>query len=113
MGKMISFATSDGSADGYLAEAAPGSPAVVVLQEWWGLMPHIKDVADRCAAAGFTALAPDLYRGDTAAHPDAAQRRMLALNMDQAAADLRGAVDLLLDLPTVSGDQAGVLGFCL
>jgi carboxymethylenebutenolidase len=113
MGKMISFATADGSADGYLAEAAPGSPAVVVLQEWWGLTPHIEDVADRCAAAGLTALAPDLYHGETAGHPDEAQRMMMALNMDRAAADLRGAVDLLLDLPAVGGDHVGAVGFCL
>ena len=113
MGKMISFATADGSADGHLAEAGPGAPAVVVLQEWWGLTPHIKEVADRCAAAGFTALAPDLYHGETVGHPDEAKRMMLALSMDQAAADLRGAVDLLLDLPTVGGKHVGSIGFCL
>ncbi|WCB95306.1 Carboxymethylenebutenolidase [Baekduia alba] len=113
MGKMISFATADGSADGHLAEAAPGSPAVVVLQEWWGLTPHIKEVADRFAAAGFTALAPDLYHGETVGHPDDAKRMMMALSMDRAAVELRGAVDLLLDLPTVSGDHVGAVGFCL
>jgi carboxymethylenebutenolidase len=113
MGKMITFATTDGKADGYLAEGAPGSPAVVVLQEWWGLLPHIRDVADRFAAAGFTALAPDLYHGETATHPDEARRRMMALNMDRAASDLRGAVDLLLDLPSVADGHLGAVGFCL
>jgi carboxymethylenebutenolidase len=113
MGKMITFKTTEGTTDAYLAEAAPGSPAVVVLQEFWGLVPHIKDVADRCAAAGFTALAPDLYHGDVARHPDEARRRMMALNMDQAAADLTGAVDVLLDLPGVSGETIGSIGFCL
>ena len=38
---------------------------VIVLQEWWGLVDHIKDVAERFAAEGFVALAPDLYHGET------------------------------------------------
>ena len=68
-------------------------PGVVVLQEWWGVDHHVRDVCDRFAAAGFIALAPDLYRGETTEQPDEAQQKMMALSMDQAEKDMRGAVD--------------------
>lgn len=82
-------------------------PGVVVLQEWWGLVPHIKDVCDRVAAQGFTALAPDLYHGKATTHPDDAGRMMMALNIDQAAKDLQAAIDEL------GGAKVGVIGFCM
>ena len=63
MGEMVSFASNGGTADGYLAEAEGGGPGVIVVQEWWGLVDHVKDLADRFAAAGFTALAPDFFHG--------------------------------------------------
>jgi carboxymethylenebutenolidase len=43
-----------------------------VIQEWWGLVGHIKNVCDRFAAAGYSALAPDVYHGKTATEPDGA-----------------------------------------
>src|SRR3954471_1383559 len=66
MGEMSSF--------GYLATPPPGAdaPGILVIQEWWGLMPHIKNVADRFAGEGFVALAPDLYRGASTTEPDEA-----------------------------------------
>ena len=73
MGKMTKFTANGGAAIGYLAqpEAAKGrGRGVVVIQEWWGLNSHVKHVADRCAGAGFTALAPDLYRGTVTKSPD-------------------------------------------
>ncbi len=64
MGATIAFTCPDGSeASGYLAEVDGARAGVVVIQEWWGLNGQIKGVAERFAAAGFTALAPDLYRG--------------------------------------------------
>ena len=93
MGEMIEF-PSNGSADqGYLATGASGGPGVVVIQEWWGLVPHIKDVCDRFAAAGFVALAPDLYRGTHVSEPDEAGKEMMALELDRAGKDMSGAVD--------------------
>ena len=69
-GTMIQFRAAEGVADGYLALPPAGHGAgVLVLQEWWGLVDHIKSVADRLAAAGFVALAPDLYRGEAATSP--------------------------------------------
>lgn len=113
-GKMVQFKANGGTADGYLATPASGSGAgVIVIQEWWGLVPHINDVADRFAAEGFVALAPDLYHGASADEPDDAGKLMMALEVDQAAKDLRGAVDYLLGEGGASGGKVGVVGFCM
>jgi carboxymethylenebutenolidase len=115
MGEMIEFAANGGKARGYLAVPAPDASngkGVVVIQEWWGLVPHIKDVADRFAAAGFIALAPDLYGGETTTDPDDAGRRLVALEIDKTEKDLRGAIAALKDKGGVSG-RVGVVGFCM
>ncbi len=114
MGEMIEFQSNGSTAGGYLAVPERGSgPGVVVIQEWWGLVDHIKDVCDRFAAAGLAALAPDLYHGQKVApgEPDEAGKAMMALKMDAAARDMSGAVDELLRRS--SGDKVGVIGFCM
>ena len=71
MGEMVEFAANGTTAQGYVAGAAGGSgPGVIVLQEWWGLVPQIKAVCDLLADEGFTALAPDLYQGEMATHTE-------------------------------------------
>ena len=70
---------------------------MIVIQEWWGLVPHIMDVTDRFGDAGFTALAPDLYHGASTTEPDGAGKLMMALNLEQAAKDMSGAVDVLVE----------------
>lgn len=113
MGKMTKFAANGGAAIGYLAppEAGKGrGRGVVVIQEWWGLNRHIKRVADRFAGAGFTALAPDLYRGTVTKSPDEAGKLLMALNIVQAEKDLRGVVDHLRQL---TGKPVGTVGFCM
>jgi carboxymethylenebutenolidase len=113
-GHLVDFPSNGTSGSGYFAPAAGGSgPGVIVIQEWWGLVPHIKDVVDRFAAAGFTALAPDLYRGETTTEPDEAGKLMMALNLGQAAKDMTGAVQYLLDSDAVSSDTVGVVGYCM
>jgi carboxymethylenebutenolidase len=113
-GQMIEFRSNGGTARGYLsAPESGGGPGVVVIQEWWGLVPHIKDVADRLAAEGFVALAPDLYHGDVARSPDEAGKMMMALNIAQTEKDLRGAVQHLVDNEATAGDRVGVVGFCM
>lgn len=108
----MTFSSNGDTATGYLATPESGSgPGVIVIQEWWGLVPHIVDVVDRFAAAGFTALAPDLYRGESTTEPDEAGKLMMALNIDTAAKDMSGAVDLL---QARSGrDKVGVVGYCM
>ena len=67
MGEMVEFVTNGKMSQGYLAEpSSGGGPGVIVIQEWWGLVDHIKDVSDRLASEGFVALAPDMYHGECA-----------------------------------------------
>ena len=110
----VEFQANGGTAPGYLALPESGKgPGLVVLQEWWGLEDHIKDVCDRFAGEGFLALAPDLYRGETTDQPDEAQQKMMALSMDQAEKDMRGAVDHLAEHEAYDGKGIGSVGFCL
>lgn len=114
MGEIIEFASNGSTAHGYLATPENGAaPGVVVIQEWWGLVPHIEQVCDRFAEAGFTALAPDLYHGVTTTEPGEAGKLMLALNLGEASKDMAGAVDYLLASDRVRGDTVGVVGFCM
>lgn len=103
-----------GNERAYVATPEHGAgPGLVVIQEYWGLVPHIEDVCDRFAAEGFSALAPDLFRGATASEPDEAGKLMMALNVDQASADLGLAVEYLRASPSVRGDGLGTVGFCM
>lgn len=109
MGEMITFPSNGSTGRGYLSVG--GGPGVIVIQEWWGLVSHITDVTDRFGDAGFTALAPDLYHGETTTEPDGAGKLMMALNLGQAAADMSGAVDLLVE--RTSNPRIGVVGYCM
>jgi len=113
-GEMVEFSSNGGTARGYVATAAQGKgPGVIVIQEWWGLVPHIKDVCDRFAAEGYTALAPDLYHGESTKLPDEAGKLMMALRVDEAEKDLRGAIQFLLNHEATVGDKVGTIGFCM
>jgi carboxymethylenebutenolidase len=109
----VEFEANGGTAPGYLALPEGKGPGVVVLQEWWGVDDHIKDVCDRFAREGFLALAPDLYRGETTDQPDEAQQKMMAMSMDEAEKDMRGAVDYLASHEQYDGSGIGSVGFCL
>lgn len=113
MGSMVSFKRPDGQElQGYLAEPtnAPGGPALVVIQEWWGLNAQIRGVADRLAAMGYQALVPDLYRGKATLEAEEASHLMSALDFgDAAAQDIRGAVQFL----KARAPKVGVTGFCV
>lgn len=110
----VQFPSNGGHAHGYLALPPSGSgPGVVVVQEWWGLTDHIAEIADRLAAEGFVALAPDLFGGKVAHDADEAGALMMALPVDQAARDLAGAVDFLLANEAVTSDRVGAIGFCM
>jgi carboxymethylenebutenolidase len=114
--QMVDFASNSNTASGYLALPDGGTgPGVIVVQEWWGLDSGIKEMADRLAAAGFVALAPDLYHGELAGHTemDKAGQLMTALPPDRAGRDMSGAVDYLADHAATTGDGIGVMGFCM
>jgi len=111
MGSMISYQRPDGQAvQGYLATAPGAKGAVVVIQEWWGLNDQIRGVAERVAAAGYTALVPDLYRGKSTVEAEEAHHLMTGLDFGQAASqDVRGAVQYLKQTHA----KVGVTGFCM
>ncbi|MDW3220516.1 MAG: dienelactone hydrolase family protein [Acidimicrobiales bacterium] len=112
----VSFPVNGTTAAGHLAIPESGSgPGVIVIQEWWGLNDQIRRVADRLAAAGLVALAPDLYHGELAGHDemDKAGELMTTLPPERAARDMSGAVDYLLEHDAVSSSGVGVVGFCM
>lgn len=114
MGRTVTYQRPDGgSVDGYLAEAATANaPGVVVIQEWWGLNDQIRGVADRYAAAGYTALVPDLYRGKSTIEAAEAEHLMGDLNFaDAAGQDIRGAIQHLKQ--QLGSAKVGVTGYCM
>ncbi len=114
MGEIVEFASNGRTAQGYLATPAEGRGIpLVVIQEWWGLVPHIEDVCDRFAAERFVALAPDLFHGEKTTEPDEAGKLMMALNINEAAKDMSGAVDYVRDHEASTGGGVGVTGFCM
>ena len=110
---MITFKRPDGKeCSGFYVEPSSGNraPAMVVIQEWWGLNDQIKGVANRLAAAGYRALVPDLYRGKIGLDAQEAEHLMTNLNFgDAATQDIRGAVQHLKQ----TGSKTGVTGFCM
>jgi carboxymethylenebutenolidase len=85
---------------------------VVVIQEWWGLEPHIKDIAERFARRGFAAVAPDLYHGVVTAEPDEAQKLVMALDRPRAVQEIVGAVGHVKAQPYSNG-KVGTVGYCM
>ena len=113
-GRTVEFQANGMKTQGYLATPAAGKgPGVLEIQEWWGLVGHIKNVCDRFAAEGYNALAPDLYHGKAATEPDGAGKLMMALDIARAEKDLAGAATFLLSQPTTAGTKLGVIGFCM
>jgi carboxymethylenebutenolidase len=112
MGTVVQFERCDGQLiEGYLAEpSSPSAPAIVVIQEWWGLNAQIRGVADRLATAGYRALVPDLYRGKSTVDAEEAHHLMSGLSFGEAASqDIRGAVQFLKS----TSNKVGITGFCM
>lgn len=113
--EIVSFSGNGEAVDGFLArpEGDGPFPGIIVVQEWWGLDDHIKDVARRFAQEGFAALAPDLYHGKATKEPNEAQKLMMALDMDRASKELARAADYLASQPFTRGRGIGAIGFCM
>ena len=113
LGSMITFRRPDGKdVEGYLAKPQNpvGAPAIVVIQEWWGLNDQIRGVADRLAQSGYLALVPDLYRGKTTVEEEEAHHLMTGLDFgDAASQDIRGAVQYLKQ----HAERVGLTGYCM
>ncbi len=115
-GSMTEIPVNGDAVPAYISLPPSGSgPGVVVIQEWWGLVDHVRDVADRLAAQGFVALAPDLYRGKEAGldEPDEAGKLVMEMQLDQAAKDMAACVDAVAAMPETTGEGVGVIGFCV
>jgi len=113
-GREITVESEDGEFAAYVATPPNGrGPGLVVLQEWWGLVPQIRDVCDRLARAGFVAMAPDLYRGESTTDPDEAGRLMMELEIERAGRDLGSTVEALRREPATEGAKIGCIGFCM
>jgi carboxymethylenebutenolidase len=113
--EVLEFAVNGTPGTGFLVrpDSTEPAPGVIVIQEWWGLNSHIKDVTRRFAAAGFVALAPDLYHGKVVAEPNLAQKEMMALDRPRAIQEIVGAVTYLTQQTYVSPKKIGVTGFCM
>ncbi len=113
-GSMIEFPSNGSQSKGYLALPPSGSgPGLLVIQEWWGLVRHIKNMADRYAESGFVTLAPDLYHGESASEPEHAMTLMHELEIPQASKDLVGAAEFLRSHESNSTSKVGCLGYCM
>ena len=114
MGQRVEFPSNAHICKGYFTAPKTGKgPAVVVIQEWWGLVPHIEDVVDRLAKEGFAAVAPDLYHGKTTKSPDEAGKMLMELDAEAAEREIAGAGEWLLQQPACSSKTYGVVGFCM
>lgn len=112
---MINFPCNGHTTPGYLVRPDDEAlhPGVVVIQEWWGLVPHIRDVAERFARAGFVALAPDLYHGEAAQEPDEARKLAMGLNRETAVSEILAAARYLQTDSAVSPKRIGTVGWCM
>src|SRR5688572_30229772 len=114
--RMVEFPIEgEGKASAYEARpASAGSyPGLIVVQEWWGLNDHIKDIAGRLAHEGFVALAPDLYEGRVTADPQLASAWMQALDRERAVKILLGGIRFLQENEPIYAEHIGVMGFCM
>ncbi len=111
----VQFPSNGERGSGYLArpDLDEPKPGVIVIQEWWGLNAHIRDVTERIAQQGFVALAPDLYHGKTVAEPNDAQKAAMELDRARAMKEIDGAVAYLKAQPYISSKKIGVIGFCM
>ena len=115
--RTVSFKSGNETASGVLFMPAPKSkgkvPAIVVIQEWWGLNDWVKQQAEDLAAQGYETLAVDLYHGKIAKTRDEAHELMSGLPQQRAIRDLQGAVAYLKSQPNVDGNKIGAIGWCM
>lgn len=90
-------------------------PGVVLIQEWWGIEPHIRDLAQKLATLGFVVAVPDLYHGKVATEPDDAMKMsmMLRSNVDKAAKEIISALEAIKAMSNVEPKKLGLMGFCV
>ncbi len=115
MEELLQFPVNGSTGSGFLARPDDGDkhPAVVIIQEWWGLNEQIKDVARRYASEGYVALAPDLYHGKVVSEPNEAQKMLMSLDKDRAVKEIVSAIHWLHTQDYVSPKKIGLTGYCM
>ena len=111
----VTYSAPSGQVQAYLSrpDTREPRPGLVVVQEWWGLDEHIKDITRRFAAEGYVALAPDLYHGTVTAEPDEAQKLMMALDKPRAVQEVAAGVRWLRGQPACRGQKLATIGYCM
>lgn len=112
----VSYPGNGGTADGFLARPDDGGaqhPGLILVQEWWGIDSHIKDLAQQIADEGYIVLAPDLYHGKVVTEPDEAKKSMMALNMPAAVKEIGQALSYLSGRDDVEPKAVAMIGFCM
>jgi len=108
----LTIESADGETTAYVAHPSQETTcAVLIIQEYWGLNDHIKDIAGRYADEGFLAIAPDLYRGEVAANSDEASKLMQALAIEDGLDTIKNTVQAVSDKYSVR--HFGITGFCM
>lgn len=110
----LNFDTANGETTAYVAmpdDRNDNTKAVILIQEWWGLNDHIKDIAGRYADEGFIAIAPDLYRGTVAANPDEASKLMNDLAIEDGIDTIKNTIEKARE--TYGNSHFGITGYCM
>jgi carboxymethylenebutenolidase len=104
--------TANGISNAYVAlPEAETDKAVILIQEWWGVNDHMLDIADRYAAEGFVAIAPDLYRGRIADTPEEAGQMMHALDVGDGLDTIKTAVEQAREKYGIK--SFAITGYCM
>src|SRR5258708_34223944 len=111
----VSYKSGEEQVSGFLAlpEGKGPFPAVVAIQEWWGLNDWVKDQARAMANQGYVALAVDLYRGKVAAQQEEAHQLMMGAPPDRTLRDLKAALAFFRSRPDVKKERVGSIGWCM
>lgn len=114
---MVSLPVNGNGAYAYVAQPDDDAkhPGLVLIQEWWGIEPHVVDLAHKLAVEGFVVAVPDLFHGQIATEPDDAQRMMMMVtsNVERAVREITGALDTVKAMPNVEPKKPGLMGFCM
>lgn len=111
IGRMVTFGAGAGRAEGFVARPGPGKPGVIVIQEWWGLVAHVRSLVQRFASLGYVAMAPDLYHGKSTLEAEEASHLMSGLDWARAVDEIGSAVRHLHDVEGCN--RVGVVGYCM
>ncbi len=115
---MVQYPSEGVTVRAYLAgpQTREKRPAIIVVQEWWGLNDHVKDIAQRYAKEGYIAIAPDLYSrlgNRITTNPNEAGQLMNALKLEDGLKDLRATVAYAKTVSDIDAGRIGVTGFCM